>query len=498
MSEEHPTAAEGGPNVRAIDAVARRGSSRSGSFTGNIHGMAYCAEHRHHGRSLSWGTVLLAFAGLATIACSSKHDGGAATIAGPTFAGVRAVAPGSVTSLFVTWPAASDTATTPDQIVYHAYVGTSADDVDYAHPAGTSAPGARSLVIPGLRADAKYFVSVRATNAAGGEDTNKVTLGASPSADGQAPTFKGVVDATRDPDGGIALAWSAGSDDQSPPDAIAYQLFASDSPDTFDFAHPTLATAPGDVTGRLPGPWQADRPHFFLVRAVDAAANVDTNLVTIARGFATNDSTPPTFAGLRTGTVDPQARTADLEWDDATDDQTPAGKLVYEIYESVAAAAYDFKAPPKRVTTVTKLTLTDLAGDVALKWIVRARDLGNNEDANSAEQGGTTDVSFVANIQPIFTYNCAVIGCHVPGNPPAGMVLAGGFAYAQIVGVPSAENAPMSRITAGDPPNSFLYLKVLGTAGKGNQMPAPATGNVLTDLDKDRIRRWIVNGALQN
>ena len=440
--------------------------------------------------------ALSVLAALVAAACGSSGSSASA----PTFSGVAAVAPASTTSIFVAWSAAKDAVTAPEQLRYRVYVGATPDTVDYANAVATSEPGARFVTVPNLRFDATYAVGVRAVNAGGQEDKNHVTLPGAPGLDVAPPSFKGVRSATREGDGSLTVAWDAASDDHTPVGALLYQVFQSERPDRFDFTKPALVTAPGDLTGRLPGPFQTDHPYYFVVRARDAANNVDPNSLTIVHGFVTDDAQAPSFGGLTSATVDPQARTAVLAWDPASDDKTPAGEIVYEIFEATAPGAYDYKSPPSHVSApgATGATLTNLAGDAKLSWVVRARDLGNNLDANAAEQGGTTDVSFTANIQGIFTYNCAVVGCHVPGNPPAGLVLAAGFAFAQTVNVAAAESPNLMRITPSAPDSSYLYQKVLGTASRGAQMPAPATGNVLTDLDKDRIKRWIANGAMQN
>jgi hypothetical protein len=435
-------------------------------------------------------------AAFVAFACGSSGSSASA----PTFAGVVAVAPASTSSVFVTWAPGKDAVSAVEQLRYRVYVGATPDTVDYGNAVATSDPGARYVVVPNLRADATYAIGVRAVNTGGQEDTNHVTLPGAPGIDVAAPTFKGVRAATRESDGSLTLTWDAATDDHTPVAALLYQVFQSDRPDRFDFTKPTLVSGPGDTSGKLTGPFQTDHPYYFAVRARDAANNVDPNTLTIVHGFVTDDAKPPSFGGLTGATVDPQARTAALTWDPATDDKTPAGEIVYEIFEATSPGAYDYKSPPAHVSApgATGATLTSLAGDAKLSWVVRARDLGNNEDVNATEQGGTTDVSFAANIQGIFTYNCAVVGCHVPGNPPAGLVLAAGFAFAQTVNVAAAESPSLMRITPSAPDTSYLYQKVLGTASRGTQMPAPATGNVLTDLDKDRIRRWIANGAMQN
>jgi hypothetical protein len=326
-----------------------------------------------------------------------------------------------------------------------------------------------------------------------------VALTQAPQLDIAPPRFGGARTARSESDGTLTVDWAAASDDHSPAGAMVYTVFEALLPDQFDFAHPLVVTAPGDVSARLPGPFQSDRPYYFCVRARDAAGNVDTNRITLVHGFMASDRSTPTFAGLTSAQVDSQARTCVLAWEEANDPDTPPAQIVYEVFEATSPGVYDFNAPPSYVSApgASGMTLTDLAGDEDLNWVVRARDLGNNEDMNKAEQGGHTDVSFTANVQAIFTYNCAVVGCHVPGNPPQGLVLASGFSYGQTVNVASSEAPTSFRIVPSSPDTSYLYMKIMGTA-KFSQMPAPATGNVLTDLDKDRVRRWIASGAIQN
>ena len=111
---------------------------------------------------------------------------------------------------------------------------------------------------------------------------------------------------------------------------------------------------------------------------------------------------------------------------------------------------------------------------------------------------GTTLLSFRRNIQPIFTTNCAVVGCHVPGDPASGLNLAQGFAYASLVNVPAEEYASV-RVVPNDPDASYLYLKIAKNPPPyGWQMPAPATGGVLTETEKTTVKRWIQQGALNN
>lgn len=99
-------------------------------------------------------------------------------------------------------------------------------------------------------------------------------------------------------------------------------------------------------------------------------------------------------------------------------------------------------------------------------------------------------VSFKNHIQPIFSARCAVSGCHVSPNPRAGLILTEGVAWANIVNVP-AQNFTGIRVSPFDPDNSILWLLL-----ESNQMPAK--GGPLTSVQKQTIKKWIVQGALDN
>ena len=99
-------------------------------------------------------------------------------------------------------------------------------------------------------------------------------------------------------------------------------------------------------------------------------------------------------------------------------------------------------------------------------------------------------------IQPALTQTCAVTGCHVPGTPPAGLLLTAGSTYSQTVGVVSQENPPMNRVTAGDAESSYLYLKITGRPVAGTvAQPPPGATITLSQAQKDMVRDWINAGA---
>ena len=82
-------------------------------------------------------------------------------------------------------------------------------------------------------------------------------------------------------------------------------------------------------------------------------------------------------------------------------------------------------------------------------------------------------VDYEIQIQPIFTTNCAVSGCHTGETLPfggfagAGMILSAGKSYDQLVGVPSKlDSSRFSRVVAAASAASLITLKLEGAEGR--------------------------------
>ena len=94
--------------------------------------------------------------------------------------------------------------------------------------------------------------------------------------------------------------------------------------------------------------------------------------------------------------------------------------------------------------------------------------------------------------QEVFNPSCARSGCHAGSQRPD---LRASNAFANIVDVASSRGTPY--ITAGDPDNSYHYLKVVGASGiSGGRMPRgrPALSSAVLDA----MREWIESGAPNN
>ncbi len=532
--------------------------------------------------------------------CVVLADAGDAV--GPTFGGVVAVAPVSPTSIFATWSDATSPTTPVERMRYAVFAGRPGAPIDYAKPLATTEPGAVAFYLKGLDPGTTYDVAVRAIDEAGRSDANTVVKSIAPARDTTAPTFAGVKQAAPAGAGAVSVRWDAAEDDLTPPEAIVYYVYVASPAGTFDFALPATVTRPGATSATMKGLYDGQQLYRFVVRARDAAENVDANAESVssragpdttppvfagcktalaenagsvvvtwdpatddttppekiaydihaakqdggfdfaspaasaigttslrltglasnttwrfvcrARDFTGNrdanvvervaktlvDDVPPTFGGLVGAEVDSLARTVRLTWAPGSDDKTPADQLIYDVFEGEAPGAEDFSKPrASSAPGALEIVVGDLTPDKKLYWVVRARDQGGNHDANTVEASGTTAVSFDRQIQPILSYECAVSGCHVPGNPMAGLVLAAGFAFDALVDVPSTQMPSMARVKPGDPGASYLFQKISKNPPPfGWQMPAPATGSVMPASEQDLIQRWILQGATRN
>jgi hypothetical protein len=128
---------------------------------------------------------------------------------------------------------------------------------------------------------------------------------------------------------------------------------------------------------------------------------------------------------------------------------------------------------------------------------------GQLRDAAVLPPTTTTPVSFANDVQPIFTQNCAIAGCHAGASPPPSskpLNLEAGQAFANLVGVLSGERPLLMRVAPGDPLNSYLYQKHTGAAGIGGSR-MPLNNPTFFDDHPDLLgleRRWIEEGALDN
>jgi len=102
-----------------------------------------------------------------------------------------------------------------------------------------------------------------------------------------------------------------------------------------------------------------------------------------------------------------------------------------------------------------------------------------------------TTVSFAADVQPIFdTRGC--VSCH---GGSGGLFLGPGVSYGNLVNVPSPLYGAL-RVRPFDLSGSVLYGKITNSGQYGGLMPQG--GVLIPQAERDRIRDWILEGALNN
>ncbi|MHC4548778.1 MAG: c-type cytochrome domain-containing protein [Planctomycetota bacterium] len=107
--------------------------------------------------------------------------------------------------------------------------------------------------------------------------------------------------------------------------------------------------------------------------------------------------------------------------------------------------------------------------------------IGDGDGGGNGNGGGTT-VSFALDIQPLFNQDCIL--CH--GG-------AGGLSLESYAGV-IAGGSSGAIVIPGNPAQSLLPRRLDGTVPPQMPLNAPP----LTTPEIDRIRQWILEGALNN
>lgn len=107
-------------------------------------------------------------------------------------------------------------------------------------------------------------------------------------------------------------------------------------------------------------------------------------------------------------------------------------------------------------------------------------------------------VSYRQDLQPIFNTQC--VFCHVAGAENGELDLSRRVSHAELLS-PSSQ-APMPRVSAGDPGRSYLLHKLRGTqleaGGLGNAMPMYDPPRPFSADALELVERWIRAGAPNN
>jgi hypothetical protein len=431
----------------------------------------------------------------------SSDDGGAVTSEGGgkgdaqaafTFGGAVAAAPASSTALLVVWNPATAMVDGGGVFSYRVYIGTTPGGENFSAPTLEAGAGTTSVVVTsGLTANTKYYVVVRAVDAAGHEDTNTVEQSATLQSDTTAPVFGGVTSVMSAPEASLTVSWTAATDNLTPAAGIVYDVFVSTTAGGENLNLPTAVSPPGGTSLTIGG-LLAGTMYYVVVRAVDAAGNTDLSFEDIIEksGMSGSDTLAPTFGGCTSATqVDPQSIA--VTWQPASDNSTPPLKIAYDVFASTTDGTWDFSTPTKTLTATGPTALTGgvvdgLKSGTQYFLVCRARDLSGNEDTNTFVRVASTEIDItpptfagVSTVTNVDT-SSAVLTWNTPATDPETQ-------SADIVYLVYQSNAPGTEVPAADAGADA------GAAFVPAAVTAPgATSITLTGLNSNTTYYWVV------
>ncbi len=407
----------------------------------------------------------------------------------PEFAGAQMATTASETSLEVMWTAAVD-ATPAEELRYEVFVARAPGGFDWTIPTLTVV-GVDHVRIEDLDTNRRYYIVVRAVDQFEQTDGNRTVVSAVP----------GCVDFATQVQPLLTASCTSCHSGTSPPRALVLGSYAGLRTGSMlrqvvvpcradaSLLYLKIAQSLPPIGSRMPfgGPY-LESEQLALVRTwIDQGAS---ETCPSTPGVCAND-TPPAFAGLTTARLlDPTH--VELCWSAATDDATPAEKLVYEVYEGILPGGENFTRLP-RFTTGTGQTCAVLPGRVPNEtncWVVRARDAAGNRDGNFAERcvtvPPTTCVDYRSMIQPLLDERC--VHCHSSIRP---------FRDQSFESYSSTTARASVLLARCRPDDSLLYQKLVADSPvAGQRMPVDGPP-FLSPAQIQLVRQWIEEGARQ-
>jgi len=192
--------------------------------------------------------------------------------------------------------------------------------------------------------------------------------------DATPPMFSGLSSAISG-DCNVTLGWNNATDTSYP---IYYKGYLHNETEVFNFSTACFVTQNTTYTIHN---LSAGETYYFVVRAIDAAGNMDNNTNTLS-GIPF-DNTPPVFNGIKNlYKIDNEPNSLFLEWDTAYD---PSEPILYNVYQANQSGGQDYENPVnssyEKCALISGLNLIN----EDYYFIVRAEDIWGNGETNTKE-----------------------------------------------------------------------------------------------------------------
>ncbi len=470
----------------------------------------------------------------------------------PIFDGATSAvaATGSVT---VSWSDAIDNVSDSSAIKYAVYQTTEAGKENFKNPTTIANAGQTSFIASGLAANTKYYFVVRARDAAGNEEDNKVEVSATtPStSDTTAPVFSGATSASPLSPTSIQIGWEAATDDVTAQNQIVYLVYVATATAAQNFGTASASSNPGATSVTLTGLVPSTK-YFVVVHAQDAAGNINANPKEVS-ATTPDDTTPAavtvspntlsvkigenvTLAATITNAEGATLLTATANWstDNAAiasiDSQTGKVTGVAVGSANIKATSGGKSSTPVPVTVTTNVskvtisptsiaalnvgatsaltaTVTDASGATltgkTVSWDTASHAIATISSAGvltGVAAGGTTvkaTVEGVASDAAAVTITANTSGVSFKNDVTP--IFGTSIAHCNNCHNWTRSNV-MPWVVAGDSAASTFYKKVSGVASAGKSMPQDVS-QPLSTLDSaaaQKIKDWIDQGALDN
>lgn len=340
----------------------------------------------------------------------------------PTFAGVSSAVATDATTVHVCWPAATDAVTLASSLRYDVYEASAPGGEAFSQPPQHSVVGATCTDVrvgPGART----CFTVRARDLVGNRSTNTTEVCATTTTATCGADYESLVQPI------LSARCTHCHQGPSAPRFLDLRTYGGvlaggairREVTACNWAGSLIDTkTSGAACGnRMPfdgPPWLAPSERSLLESWVTSGARH-----ACSETSSCGDTTAPSFAGATSATAT-SPTTVEVCWNAATDTTTPAGSIVYELYDAATSGAQNFARPAPYAVTGQTCTTVDVPMGQQTCFVVRARDLAGNRETNTVSRCATSGgacFAFDSVVQPIFNARC--VHCHSGSNPPKGI-----------------------------------------------------------------------------